>query len=72
MKCCQAWCPHDLVDMITVGNLSFIEAEPSMYSDGWPGAVAITDDAPGLCGHGLTPDEAAADLADQFGEITWH
>jgi hypothetical protein len=58
--------------MITVGATSYIEVLSSVYHDGWPGAVATSDEVPGLCGLGQTLDDAADDLADQFCEITWH
>lgn len=58
--------------MITVGGQVYIEVTPGRYCDGWPGAAAVTDDAPGLVGHGQTEDEASADLVSQYESITWH
>ena len=58
--------------MMVHEEVAYIEVEASMYNDGWPGVVAITDDAPGLCGHGVTIDEAQDNLAELFENITWH
>jgi len=58
--------------MMVHEEVAYIEVEASMYCDGWPGVVAISDDVPGLCGHGGTVDEAQEHLAEQFESITWH